>query len=148
MTTAFQADAFQNDAFQVDGAAPPVVVVPSVGSAGGAWHHLGPARFKKYRDERHPEEVKKRLQEAFEKATGELSTMADRHEAVAAVKPYATTLQDLAPGKLEGIAPDLPAINWAAVAEQIDAEHAGRLLAIEQRIDEEEHALMHLLLHG
>lgn len=147
-TSFFGGEFFGGEFFNGSAPTPTPTPVPSIGSAGGAWHHLGPARFKKYRDEKHPEEVKKRLQEAFEVATGELSTIADREQAVAAIEPYAPSLKDLAPATLEGIAPDLPVINWAAVTERIDAEHAAQLLAIEHRIEEEEHALMHLLLHG
>lgn len=115
------------------------VPVQAGGTIWGAYRRLGPARWWKDKDE---------LREAFEVDTGELSTVADRQAAIAAIAPYVPALQNFALVRLEGLRVKLPPIDWASVAAQIDREHAAKVFAIEQRIEEEEHALMLLLIHG
>lgn len=110
---------------------------------GGA--RLGEGKFKSFRDRRHPEEVKKRMQEALE---AEIREAARPKAPVVAEQPAGPppTLNDLRPSARAAVTP--PKVDWNRVTAAVQADDTAALQEIEKRFEEEEHAMMMLLLHG
>lgn len=125
------------------------------GSA-GSWKRrgrLGEAKFLRFRDSRHPSEIKKRKREEEEAAKREADL--DAFLARNAPEQRVPSINDVGPGSLQGLSPkgiEIPREDWAgksnALAAQKAAQEAEQRRKEKARAEEEEYALMTMLLHG
>lgn len=127
----------------------------SSGSA-GSWKRrgrLGEAKFLRFRDSQHPSEIKKRKREEEEAAKREVELEA--FLARNAPEQRVPSINDVGPGSLQGISPrgiEIKREDWAgksnALAAQKAAQEAEQRRKEKARAEEEEYALMTVLLHG